>query len=187
MKNEIVKKTENETGLAVYSREQFLQEFSPAKCIVKFQGITSVEKAVKSNTMAICQLTKTYDNDAVVAYLAIWITDLNNFLNVSRKMTNEQILDTAQMLVLEYRSLTIADINLIFKRIKKGDFGNMYESLDGTKLLGWFDKYSIERADWYEQQAYLEHDKIKNRDVKSGINFLKDYENFKRTNKQSEE
>ena len=42
--------------------------------------------------------------------------------------------------------MNLADINLIFKRIKKGEFGQLYTELDGVKILSWFEKYANERA-----------------------------------------
>jgi hypothetical protein len=61
-------------------------------------------------------------------------------------MTDPQCQETAILILETYPSLTIADINLIFKKAKLGKFGAMYDRLDGQLILSWVDAYFSERC-----------------------------------------
>lgn len=49
------------------------------------------------------------------------------------------------MIVEEFGNLTVADVNLIFRRAKLGKYGSFYGRLDGQMLLTWFGEYFDER------------------------------------------
>ena len=76
-------------------------------------------------------------------------------------MNPNQIKQTAIMILDEYYYLNLADINLVFTRAKKGQYGNLYESLDGMKIFNWFDQYDIERSQNAYEVKLREHDNVK--------------------------
>jgi len=61
-------------------------------------------------------------------------------------MSPEQIEETATIIVQEYPYLNLADINLVFRKIKKGEFGQLFAEIDGMKVLSWFEQYAQQRA-----------------------------------------
>jgi len=84
-------------------------------------------------------------------------------------MSPEQIEETATILVQEYPYLNLADINLVFRKIKKGEFGQLFAEIDGMKVLSWFEQYAHERmrtaadismsqADRFKQDLPRQHD-----------------------------
>jgi hypothetical protein len=151
-RNEIVK----------YSKEQFLKEFAPRTCMVKLHPVNSIEKAVKSDLNSLAKLTTQFDREFVINYLQLWIIDLNEFLNLTNKMSQEQIKDTAELIYLDNFNLNIADINIVFTNVKKGVYGQLYGSLDGMKLLTWFSEYKSKRLDWYYDNVSIhDHEGIK--------------------------
>lgn len=130
-------------GLA--TKDQFLQNYSPGKCLRLFGKTTTPALAMKSEAPTLASIRKNYSEDFLVAYIAVWIVNLNDFVNASRKMSPEQMEETAFMIYQEYYYMNLADINLVFRKIKKGEFGQLFAELDGVKILGWFEKYNQER------------------------------------------
>lgn len=166
------------------TKDQFLNRFSPGKCIRIFQKATTPALTIKSGAPTLAGIKKEYSEDFLIAYIAVWIVNLNDFVNASRKMTPPQIEETAVMIFQDYYYMNLADINLVFKKIKKGEFGQLYTELDGVKILSWFEKYSTERmrmaadlelnaagnySDDFERTSNREDDKNKN---KQTVGFL---------------
>lgn len=125
--------------------DQFLNNYSPGKCLRIFQKTNTATLALKSETPTLASIRKNYSEDFLIAYIAVWIVNLNDFVNASRKMSPMQIEETAVMIYQEYYYLNIADVNLVFRKIKKGEFGQLFAELDGIKILSWFEKYNQER------------------------------------------
>lgn len=130
-------------GLA--TADQFLNMYSPGKCLRIFQKTDTAELAINSGTPTLASIKKNYSEDFLIAYIAVWIVNLNDFVNASRKMSPAQIEETAVIIYQEFYYLNIADINLVFRKIKKGEFGQLFAELDGVKILSWFEKYNQER------------------------------------------
>lgn len=76
-------------------------------------------------------------------------------------MTDQQTIETAMYVLDEYKSITIADINFIFKSAKTGKYGQFYDRLDGQMILGWFDTHFNERCAAAANASMREADKFK--------------------------
>ncbi len=126
--------------------KSFLAEFAPAKCLRVFQKENTPALTIHSSAPTLGSIRREYSEDFQIAYVAVWIVNLNDFVNALRKMTPEQIDETATIIVQEYSYLNLADINLVFRRIKKGEFGQLFAEIDGMKILTWFEQYTQERA-----------------------------------------
>ncbi len=107
-------------------------------------------------------IKKTFGEDFTQAYIEGWIVHLRKFLNVGNRMNDEQTQETAMMIMDEFYNVTIADINIIFKRAKMGRWGGLYGRLDGQMILTWFDNYFQERCKAAADKSILEADKYKN-------------------------
>ena len=133
---------------------------------------------VQTCALPISSIKKNYSEDFLIAYVAVWLVNLNDFVNASRKMTPTQIEETAVIIYQEFYYLNIADTNLVFRKIKKGEFGQLYTELDGVKILSWFEKYNQERmrvainnqlsgateySDDFERTSNRENEKNKNK------------------------
>lgn len=125
--------------------EHFAEKFTPAKCLMTFSKVNSAALCMQSEAPSLATIRKQYSDDFVIAYIALWIDNLNDFVNASRKMSPAQMEETAVILFQEYYYFNLADINLVFRRIKKGEFGQLFAELDGVKILSWFETYSRER------------------------------------------
>lgn len=127
------------------TKQSFLAEFAPAKCLRVFQKENTPALTLKSTAPTLASIRREYSEDFQIAYVSVWIVNLNDFVNALRKMSPEQIEETATIIVQEYPYLNLADINLVFRRIKKGEFGQLFAEIDGMKVLSWFEQYARER------------------------------------------
>ena len=89
------------------------------------------------------------------------IIDLNVFSGVARKMNPNQIADTVNMLLDEYPRLSLQEYQVFFNRIKSGKFGQLYDSLDGIKIM-------VFMKDFYKEvnNAYYDFKEEKHQDIK---------------------
>lgn len=61
-------------------------------------------------------------------------------------MKEAQIIETAEMIMFDYPYLSLADLNLVFGRAKRGFYGQIYNRLDGQIIMTWFSEYHDERC-----------------------------------------
>ena len=141
--------------------------YSPVSIQSELKKCNTHELCLKSDMPKLSVLKKETSEQKVIDLIITWILDLNEFLNLSRKMTESQIEQTAEMLLTDFHYFNIADVNLVFQNAKKGRYGALYESLDGMKIYTWFEQYAKERSEIAYQTSLLEHDKVKTKINKS--------------------
>ena len=147
--------------LATITKETFLREFSVPAVQVACRAVNSYPAVFSANTPALIEIEQAYGYDCLQAYLEGWLVNLREFVNVGKKMTDAQTFETAMIILQDYKSLTIADINLLFKRAKSGYYGNLYDRLDGQIILGWFRRYFSERCGAAEEESINEASRYK--------------------------
>lgn len=145
----------------IAKKENFIQKYSVPNSIEKFKKIKTSIDASKSNSKCLSTLKKENGEKNVRALIKMWLVSLNDFVNTSRKMSPEQIDEISLYIFQDYYYLTVADIYLLITDIKKGRYGQLYESLDGIKILSFFEKYANERAMTIYENGLREHDNIK--------------------------
>jgi len=112
-----------------------------------FKHISTIQLAVNDECDSLAIIRKKVGKNISLNIIKIWIINLNDFLNISRKMNPEQINQTAELIYDEFYYFKVSDIALLMKRIKTGHYGQFYESIDGMKLMDMFFKYAQERID----------------------------------------
>lgn len=118
-------------------------------------------ECIDSKTPQISTIKKSFGEDFIQAYIESWIVNLRMFFNVGRAMTDAQTFETAMMIVEEYPYLNIADINLIFKNAKLGKYGKLYDRLDGSIILEWFERYFNDRCNAASERSIAEAESYK--------------------------
>ena len=158
-------KTEN-GKYKLATKDQFLKDFTIKQCMLKFVKVKSPVLAFQTQAPTLASVKVKFGDDYMLAYIEMWIDNLNDFVNTARKMTPGQIQETALFIYQDYHYLNIADLNLVFGRMKRGEFGKLYESIDGMKILEYFRIYGSERADKIEQMSINSDAKYKQDDFK---------------------
>lgn len=135
--------------------------YNPTQAVLKLKGCNTPAKCMTSGTPALAEIRKEKGEDSTLTALELWIVDANEFFNLPRPMGPSQISQTAIMLLSDFYYFRIADINLVFTRAKKGQYGELYGSLDGMKIYSWFEQYDNERSQIAYSDALREHDNLK--------------------------
>ncbi len=111
-----------------------------------FKHVKTVSLAINDKCDSLAAIRKKVGKNISLNILKVWIINLNDFLNISRKMNPVQISETSELIYDEFYYLKISDIALLMKRIKTGHYGQFYESIDGMKLMEMFYQYAQERV-----------------------------------------
>ena len=136
-----------------------IQKYNPSAVIFDLKECKTVLQCLNSSSPALSILRKEEGEDKVLALLEIWILDINEFFNVNNKMSPAQIKQTALMIIQDFYYFKIADLNLVFLNAKKGVFGNLYGSLDGSKIYQWFNSHDLDRSAECYLDKLREHDR----------------------------
>lgn len=99
-----------------------------------------------SGMPVLSSMRQSYGEEWVVAYLAAWIINAQHFFNISAKMDDAQVDETAYMILDDFWALNVADVNLVFANAKRGQYGQLYGRIDGAIIYGWFKTYFEDRC-----------------------------------------
>lgn len=118
-------------------------------------GIDTVAKSVRSNVVSVNRLVKELGYKETAALIVMQLTRLEAMLNVSKPMHPESVAETATMVVDSCLGagvgINAADIDIVFKRALKGEYGKFYGGISCADVLGWFNKYYAEKSEAYVQ------------------------------------
>jgi len=115
--------------------------------MVLFKNVKTIEDSLKMKSHTIGQLERGLGEKKIHNYIKMWLVNLEQTTNLKRGLSEVLIDETSYYIVTEFRNLTVSDINLIFKNAKMGKYGEFYESLTMSKILGWFNDYFSERME----------------------------------------
>jgi hypothetical protein len=153
-----------DTDLVKITRTQFVQDYKIPAVQKLCRNVNTPAQVFNTNLPTIGTVKKVYGDDFAQAYIETWIVNISEFVNIGKNMNENQIYETAQMILDSYPYFTLADINLIFKKAKKGDFGQIYDRLDGQIIFSWFTKYNQLRCLEAEEQSINQANYFKERD-----------------------
>lgn len=152
------------TDLVKITRTQFVQDYKIPAVQKLCRNVNTPAQVFNTNLPTMGTVKKVYGDDFAQAYIETWIVNISEFVNIGKNMNENQIYETAQMILDSYPYFTLADINLIFKKAKKGDFGQIYDRLDGQIIFSWFTKYDQLRCSEAEEQSISQANYFKERD-----------------------
>lgn len=143
--------------------EEFLTTYSPKALSVQFKGVKGVKDVLclPKEVNNLYGLRNVLGDDKVEALLKMQLIDLNEVLGLKQAFTERQIDEMAESILSMYSALTMADIYLVFKRIKTGFYGELYDRLPMPQLFLFFDDYFSERCEEAAKQSQAEADKYK--------------------------
>jgi len=120
------------------------------RCNELFKNVRTIKQASEIDSPSISAVLKNFGSEFIQAYLASWIVNINSFLNIRYPMNEQQIEETARLIINNFFNLTVVEIYLVINNAKMGIYGKFYDRLDGSMILSWFAKYYDERCDFYE-------------------------------------
>lgn len=150
MNNSIIK-SEKPAALAVYQKPADYLQLAPGKAAMELRHVKDQQSLVVSvmneETPSLVSIQQAAGMEKVLAYIQAWLVNINTSLNVRRPMTSDQIIECSMYMLEDYYSATIADIKLFFSNVKKGRYGEFYESFSMTKVLSWFAEFWENRCE----------------------------------------
>lgn len=91
------------------------------------------------------------------AIVVILISEVVGFFNASNTMNDAQVAMTTDLIIEEYPYFKIDDLKLAFRNAMKGRYGEIYNRLDGSVIMGWLRQYNRERCARADSLSFNEH------------------------------
>lgn len=114
-------------------------------------GIDTVAKSVRSDVVSVNRLVRELGYKETAALIVMQLARLEMMLNVSKQMHPEAMAETATMVVDSCINAGVgvnaADIDIIFKRALKGEYGKIYGGISSAEVLRWFNEYYVEKSE----------------------------------------
>ena len=159
MQNEVI--VRQNQALATISNEEFLRVYSPNNGLMHSVTIKGVSDALSRNTVSLTQIKKDKGQAFLRSYIALWLIELNELLNLKNPLSEAQITLCTEQIITDYPFLKISELSLIFKRIISGEFGELYERISMPKLMSIFRKYEQERTEVVTSESQQAHESFR--------------------------
>jgi hypothetical protein len=156
---------DNQT-LAPVTNKNFLTIYSPDALNRQLMEIRNVNDALalaESNHEqfpSLAALRKDHGSQKVETVIKLYLVELCGLVNLKRPLTERQIDAIAMEVVSRHYALTIADVHVIFRKAKNGEFGELYESMDMPKVMKWFSDYFNDRCEAGANASLRESDRF---------------------------
>lgn len=109
-------------------------------------------------------MKKELGEGATVDVLTLLILDAIKYFNVGKAMNADQVKMTAELVAEEFNEVTIADLKLCFNKAKKGEYGILYDRIDGAIVIGWINQYCDNKIGWAVNRSLNAHHHVKDFD-----------------------
>lgn len=153
----------NQLAVLQTSPKQYLQELIPK----------SVDDVFASSEPALSMVAKELGENHARAIVVILLSEVVGFYNASNTMNDAQVAITTDLIIEEYPYFKIDDLKLAFRNAMKGRYGEIYNRLDGSVVMGWLRQYNKERCAKADIESFNEHKRI-SEESDSGL-FYDDY------------
>ena len=116
------------------------------------QVVNSANESIAMGGKSLFAIIKESGKQCLEANLRLRLVALNRNIGTKNLMTQEQVDFTAEYLLNQYHWLTLSDVDLVMRRGRAGEYGELYETLTPAKVLGWFRAYDTEKEDAYAER-----------------------------------
>lgn len=163
---------------------EFIVFMTHENCLSRYEGKLSIQDALKSDLIKLFDLKSIYNENTPVHFIESWLLQLNIFVNTENKLSGSQIKELSRYMYDEIFMFNLAELTLLFKRIKSGFYGVFYNRIDGTQLVQWCREYRKERSKYMilmnDEKINENHNKQLEIKVRSEERLRKKKLNFKR-------
>lgn len=101
----------------------------------------------------LAELDRIYFKGAASKWLIPQIQNISEFSGVKDKITEGQLEEIAYMIPLKYYYLKCSELMLFFFRLKYGDYGNFYGSVDPVRIMELLGKFFIKERITFLEKA----------------------------------
>ena len=110
---------------------KFALAFNPS---VQIKCAMNIEKSLTGDVPTIRQLNYTFQMEHLQVWMMAQLEDLNEYAGVKNKMATAQMKELASMIIVKSDYLKASEILLFFHKLKAGDFGGFFGTVDPLKV-----------------------------------------------------
>lgn len=129
----------------------------------EISSITKMEDCIGTNIPSLSMLKKQFGEEDTLKAVGKKIKQVNDYFNLQKKMTPEQMWMTAKLILKEYYFLNLADMKLVFENMLSLKYGQHYGKIDGGDFLEAFRQYTESRIEVAEHLSTHKHSKTKDK------------------------
>ncbi len=86
------------------------------------------------------EVREVFGLETLLTWVGVLVDNLNDFCGVKEKMSKEQKDEVAHILSCEFGYLNIAEVSMMFMKMKEGEGGEFFGCVDAVKFLSGFKK-----------------------------------------------
>lgn len=124
--------------------KDFLVQFNYDYCADRYEKYNTPKLALMSGMVKLNEVSKVYNRKTPIIMLKLWLVNLSLFMGFD--LPDQQARETGQYIYEEVNMLNLAEITLLFRRIKKGHYGEFYGKFNGQIVLRACREYRSERG-----------------------------------------
>lgn len=117
----------------------------------------TVNDVFESGMPALAEIRREKGAAVTRSILVLLVNDTLDFFNVPETMNAKQVAITVDLIIDTYPYMQVDDITLCFRNAMKGNYGRIYNRIDGQIILGWLREYNRERCTAADELGYNEH------------------------------
>ncbi|MGV3705434.1 MAG: hypothetical protein ACO1NU_08650 [Arcticibacter sp.] len=156
-----------------FFEEQYFHQDGAQKYLTQISGeleLIESKLLVIPESLTIGDLYR-QDPDKTDDCIVLILNDLRMFFQVDKVINTDGLYSLASIITTQYRHLTLEELAICMNMAKLGEYGQVYNRLDGAIILGWIKKYNTEKQSRLNERNYVKevHVKIGIDEGRSGI------------------
>lgn len=127
----------------------------------KLPALQSINEIVSLQPAGISAIKKEYGETVLKAFLTELLIDFCNFFNVKSNMTEEQVMQTVDLIIANYYYLSLEDFKICFNNGKLGRNIKIYDRIDGSIIFNMIENHAKIRSEIFAAFHEKQHDFVK--------------------------
>ncbi len=107
--------------------------------------VTLQQILASKTSPALSELKKNKGEQTALGVLVALMDECQQYFNLQQPMNAQQLMLTAELIMEEYYYLRIEELRVCFRMAMKGEFGPVYNRIDGQVFFEWIVKYMPKR------------------------------------------
>ena len=129
--------------LEIKNWDTVIKKYSPVNA--KLVQIKTINQCAKFRSPTIQATKETYSEKLVSGLIMLWIVNLQMALVVTNPLKENQIIECARFILNDYPRLMLHEIGFVMNNAKRGEYGELYNTLSMDKIITWFRNHLKER------------------------------------------
>ena len=107
---------------------------------------TALQQVLATKTSpALSEIRKAKGEQAALSVLIALMDECQQYFNLQQPMSPQQLMLTAELIMEEYYYLRVEEFKMCFRMAMKGEYGPVYNRIDGQVFFEWIRKFFSKR------------------------------------------